>query len=121
MLGKLYITANSDPVKLRTTSELVIEAIDNKVANDAPSRNALNKLHLALSKAMGEAGKAKSSAENPSAPVDDEGLTTVGEQVAEESVLAGEEDVIMETVEGDGVTEAQDSLLEELLTDEEEL
>jgi len=121
MLGKLYITANSNSEKLRITTDLVIEAIDNKIASDAPSRNALNKLHLALSKAMGEAGKTKKIAENILAPADEEGPTTVEEQGAEESVLAKEEDLPIETVEGEGFTEAQDSLLEELFTDEEEL
>lgn len=121
MVGKLYITSNSDQEKLRSTTELVIEAIDNKTANDAPSRNALNKLHLALGKAMGEAGKAKKSAENLRAPTNEEGLTTIEGPGGEESVLAKDEDVPMETVEEEGMTEAQDSLLEELLTDDEDL
>ena len=119
MLGKLYITANSGIEKLRNTIELVVGAIDNKIVTDAASRNALNKLHLALSKAMGEAGKSKKGAEDTLAPAE-EGLTTVQEQGAEESVLANEEHVKMESVEDEGVTEAKDSLLDELLTDEED-
>ncbi|KAK4697012.1 condensin complex subunit 3, partial [Lecanoromycetidae sp. Uapishka_2] len=119
MLGKLYITANSDPEKLQNTTELVIEAIDNKTASDAPSRNALNKLHIALSKAMGEAGKRKKCAENISAPADEATSTTLEEPVGDKPVLAHDEDVPLDTIEEEGMTEAQDSLLEELLTDEE--
>ena len=119
MLGKLYITANSGIEKLRNTIELVAGAIDNKIATDAASRNALNKLHLALSKAMGEAGKSKEGAEDTLAPAEG-GLTTVEDQGGEESVLANEEHVKMESVEDEGVTEAKDSLLDELLTDEED-
>lgn len=48
MLGKLYITSNSNIGKIRTAIQLVVEAIDGKIANDAVSRNALHKLHLAL-------------------------------------------------------------------------
>ncbi len=121
MLGKLHFTANSKTEKLQSTIELVVEAIDNKVAQDAPSRNALNKLHLALSKASGEAGKVKPISEDTLAPVGkDNGLTTVEEPGVEESVMANEEDVGMAGVEDEGVTEVQDSLLEELLTDDDD-
>lgn len=112
MLGKLHITANSKKERLQSTIELVVEAIDNKVAQDAPSRNALNKLHLTLSKALGGAGKSKPDK-----------LAPVGgdeEQGVEESVVADEKDVGMEIVEEEGVTKAQDSLLEELLEDEDD-
>lgn len=117
MLGKLYITANSTAEKLHRTTTLVIEAIDEKVAQDAPSRNALNKLHSALSKALGEAGKVK-----PVSPAGgDDGVTTVEEQGVEDPILANEEDVGMEGVKNEGVTEVQDSLLEELLDDEDDV
>ena len=116
MLGKLYITANSTTEKLHRTTKLVVEAIDDKVAQDAPSRNALSKLHLALSKALGEAGKIK-----PISPAGgDDGLTKVDEQGVEDSILANEGDVGMEVVENEGVTEVQDSLLEDLLDDEDD-
>ena len=121
MLGKLYITANSKTEKLQSTIKLVVEAIDNKVAQDAPSRNALNKLHLALSKALGEAGKVKPISEDTLAPAGkDDGLTTVEEPGVEESVMANEEDVGMAGVEDEGLTDVQDSLLEELLKDDDD-
>lgn len=115
MLGKLYITANSSAERLRTTTALVIQAIDDRIAGDAASRNALNKLHLALSKAVGEAKKAKRTLNNTLAPRTEDGLTVTEDQEMEESVLANEE-----AVDDEGVMEAKDSLLEELLDDDEE-
>lgn len=121
MLGKLYITANSRTEKLQSTTGLVVEAIDNKVAQDAPSRNALNKLHSALSKALGETGKVNPISKDTLAPGGgNDDLTTVGEQRVEESVVATDEDVRMGGIEDVGVTEIQDSLLEELLDDEDD-
>ena len=121
ILGKLYITSNSDPQRLSTTAVLVVTAIDNKVANDAPSRNALQKLHSALSKAMGEASRAKSDdPEGAAMPVDDKLLEDEGRGV-ETFMHAKDEDMSVLRVEGNESIEAQDSLLNELLTDEEEL
>lgn len=121
MLGKLHITANSKTERLQSTTELVAEAIDSKVAQDAPSRNALNRLHSALSKALGEAGKVKPISEDTLAPAwGDDGLTTVEEPGVEESVMANEEDIRREGAEEEGVTEVQGSLLEELLGDEDD-
>jgi len=54
MLGKLYIPAEATPEKLRELYELVAQAIGDKVAIDAPSRNALNKLELSLGKIVNE-------------------------------------------------------------------
>jgi len=120
MLGKLYITANSSADKLQTINSLVIEAIDDEIASDAASRNTLNKLHMALAKAMGEAGKAKKSSDDTLAPDADDGLTMMEGQEMKESALANNEDIKREVIEDDGVTEAKDSLLEELLDDEDE-
>jgi len=118
MLGKLYITTNSSAEKLQTTAALVVEAIDDKIASDATSRNALNKLHTALGKAMGEAGKAKKSPEDTLAPAAEDGLTAVE---VDESILVDEVDVKMETHDDEGVAEARDTLLEELLDDDEDM
>ncbi|CAZ79208.1 unnamed protein product [Tuber melanosporum] len=54
MLGKLYIPAEATPEKLRELYDLVAQAIGDKVATDAPSRNALNKLELSLGKIVSE-------------------------------------------------------------------
>lgn len=57
VLGKLYITANSSLERLGSVNGLVTEAINAKVASEAASRTALNKLRLAVDKALGEASK----------------------------------------------------------------
>lgn len=121
MLGKLFITPNSKTEMLQSTTELVEEAIVNKVAQDAPSRNALNKLHSALSKALGESGKVNPISEDTLAPAGgDDGLTMLEGQGGEESVVGTEKDIGIEGIEDEGVTVAQDSLLEELLDDEDD-
>lgn len=120
MLGKLYITANSSVDKLQTTNALVNEAIIDRIAADAGSRNALNKLHLALGKVMGESGKGKGSSVKTSTTSNDDCLTVVEGREVEDSVLASEDDVKIEVTEDEGVTNGKDSLLEELLDDEDE-
>lgn len=104
LLGKLYIAANSTPEKVQVIYELVTEAIDMKAANDAASRNGLSKLHLALKKVIGEAGATRRSVEEERA----------AEVALEESVVMAKAEIIEE-----GRTEVQDSLLEELLDDED--
>ena len=121
MLGKLYISANSKAEKLQRTTELVVEAIEGKVAQDAPARNALKKLHAALSKASGEAEKVR--------PVSMDTLALAGggdrpviveRQMTEGSIMANDEDVGMDGDGDEGVTGVQDPLLEELLEGEDD-
>ena len=119
MLGKLYITANSNPEKLSSVYELVAEAMDLKVATDAPSRNALTKLHSALGKVVGEAGAIRRSVEEGITVVE-EGKTMAEEDEAEAPALGSEEDVKREINDGEEPTEMKDTLLEELLEDEDE-
>ena len=118
MLGKLYITSKSSAGKLHATIALVGEAIDDRIANDAASRAALNKLHLALGKAIRAAGEAKSS---PNDTLAGFVLSTIEDQEADELVLDSDQDIKVEMPEVDGVSEAKDSLLEELLDDDEDL
>ena len=118
MLGKLYITANSSAEKLRSTTELVIEAIDGNIATDAASRNALNKLHLALSKAIRDGGNSGKITDEMPASVDQDGLTVVEDQ-AEDSILATKDALKVESVADRSITDAHDSLMDELLSDEE--
>lgn len=116
MLGKLYITSNSSAEKLQTVLDLAAEAMDSKIAGDATGRNALNKLHTALVKALGDSGKANKS-------MAQEGPTTVDEDggdAPEQPETIGAEGTQMEPVPGEGKTGAGDSLLEELLDDDEE-
>ena len=114
MLGKLYITPVSDKQKLQTALDLSAEAIDMKIANDATSRNALNKLYTALTKAMGESALARRSAEEATVAAEDQ------EDGVPEATEAGD-DTRMNIVKEEAMTEAGESILEELLEDEEEL
>jgi len=119
MLSKLYITSNSDPTKLEAAKDLAAEAVDSKIATDAPSRNALNKLYTALSKALGENGSAGKSAEGVTVVEtrQDEGLTAaVGSDGAAMDVDEGQ----AEETKMQAAAEGGESLLEELLDDEEE-
>ena len=115
----MYITANSNAERLSSAYELVAEAIDLKVATDAPSRNALTKLHSALGKVVGEAGAMKRSVEE-GVTVVEEGKTVAEEDEAEAPALGSEEDVKMEMEAQEDETKLKDSLLEELLDDEDE-
>ena len=120
MLGKLYISTNNSIEKLQSTTELVVEAIDEgKVAQEAPSRNALKRLHSALSKALGDTERFKPISRDLMMPGGDGGLTTVEEQIIEGSVVANEEDIEMGRHGDEGGTEVQDSL-EELLEGEDD-
>ena len=117
MLGKLYITVNSTVEKLHSINELVTEAIDNKIACDAASRTALNKLHLALRKALDEAGDTKKDADESALPSVGDELTTIKEQG--DTVLPSVGDVKMEVAEIEGLTQDGNSILEELLNDDD--
>lgn len=121
MLGKLYVSANSGMEKLQSTTELVVEVIDGKVAHDAASRNALRRLFSVLSKALGDSEKVKPVAVDSSAPAgEDDGLTAIYEQISEGSIVANEEGVRMEVNGDESVTEVQDSISGELLKGEED-
>ncbi|KAL9595967.1 MAG: hypothetical protein Q9219_006127 [cf. Caloplaca sp. 3 TL-2023] len=114
MLGKLYLTSNSSTEKLRAVLDLVTEAMDTKIAPDTTTRNALNKTHQALTKALGEADSAQANIENQS----------VNQTVAGDELSAEERSDIEETKAGldqDKVAvQEQDTLLDELLDDEED-
>ena len=107
LLGKLYISTNSSPEKLRDLHNLVREVIDKEIANEAASRNALNKLETALTKAMSQTGV-------NSKPAGDIAVDVTQEEVA----LAGESKGDRE--ETRSAFTPQGSLLEELLDDEDE-
>lgn len=147
MLGKLYITSNSDATKLESVNDLVIEAIDGKIATEAASRTALNKLHLAVGKARGEVAKTKGGArksadETALVDVNGDGEEDAGETETEMDVDVdvdedreaereqeeegeGEETVVAgaagreETVEP-SIAATKDSLLDDLLDDDDD-
>lgn len=57
-MSKLYIPADADVDKLRKGYELVAQAIEDKVANDAPGRNTLNKMEVSLGNIVGDLAEA---------------------------------------------------------------
>ena len=135
MLGKLYITSASTPDKLQSVSDLTAEAIELKITSDATSRNALVKLQTALTRAINEAGIGANRKS-----VEDEGVTILkGDEVQSEQTSLPRvlqqldtqlEDTKMEEIEDDtkmegvregSATDVRDSILDELLDEDEEL
>ena len=119
MLGKLFITSHSTFQKLQFTNELVAEAIENNIAPDASSRTSLSKLQAAINKALSETGKSMKDATGviaSTAAVDN--LAALEE--LDESVTPKGKDVKREFTEMEASTEGRDSLLEELLNDEDD-
>ncbi|KAL8722817.1 MAG: hypothetical protein Q9225_000766 [Loekoesia sp. 1 TL-2023] len=114
MLGKLYITSNSSVDKLRAVTDLVSEAIDAKIASDATTRNAFSKLHQALAKALGDVDLVRPGIEEQAA---DQMVGEIEIDVEERSHVEGTK---TEVEEDRTVPQAQDTLLEELLDDEDE-
>ena len=119
MLGKLFITSNSACQKLQSTYDLVIEAAENKIAPDAASRTSLTKLQSALNKALGEIGKSTKDVTNSVTSTAAIGSPAAVEERYEPMTL-GEKDVKQEPTEMEASAEGHDSLLEELLNDEDD-
>lgn len=72
MLGKLHLTMpNPDPELLRTVLELVVEAIETKVAPDATSRNTMTKLQTSLLKLMHDIATAERGGSGEDTVVDE--------------------------------------------------
>ena len=132
MAGKINVTAASDPEKLQTLLDLTAEAIDLKVASDAPSRNALTKLHAGLVKTISETKSSgiksqESDKEVSAAVANNENIATAvegGEDALEPVASSEEETTKMELVEEEegkdkGSAGGGDSILDDLLDDEE--
>lgn len=115
LLGKLYVTASSSMEKLLAVKELTSEAIDLKIANDAACRNGLNKFQAAIIKVLGDSvmdtrlvdGETILDVEQESkVDVDDGKLSTPGPKT--------------NAIKMEPPPDVQDSLLEELLAEDEE-
>ena len=133
MLGKLYVTSNADQEKLRAVHDLVSEVIEDRLVSDAPSRNGLNRLQTALWKVVGEAAQKDAveveaedstgvDADKDSGAVADDDGGAADETVNVEET--GMEDVTLK-VKGEEPTKVEgpekDSLLDELLDDEDDV
>lgn len=111
-LGKLYISPSSTHKRLEGVRDLAAEAIDSKVAGDAPSRTALNKLYISLNKALGQVEKPKTTAAEDTevSMADVEGETSPAVTNEAEQGSARDETAVPE----------QDSMMEELLSDHDD-
>ena len=112
MLGKLYITTNSSRDNLQLVLDLVTDAIDTKVAPDAPSRNSLTKLQTALVKGLGNTENGKKGSTS-------EGMTVLADEEAAVPAQASEEEAKMKDVIREEDVGRQDSVLEEPLSGED--
>jgi condensin complex subunit 3 len=127
MLAKLYIPAEADAEKLRALYELVAQTIENKVAVDAPSRNALNKLEVSLGRIVGslEAGEVTEDAtgdDGEAAETDD--VTEAAGPTDNEEDDEGDDTIVMQRpprrVEGSEASEASEAPSVQGETDEDE-
>lgn len=95
MLGKLQITSTQDTEKLHTVARLAQEAIDEKVADDAATRNALSKLSASISKLQAAPERSRAASRNASrapsvAPsAMDDGETVVRDEASRDSEGSG--------------------------------
>lgn len=130
LLGKLYVSASSSEEKIREAYEEVTVAVNDKLVTDTAGRNALNKLHLSLGKAVASLGRTGGESrrtsrsvsvitEDRSEATDKTSLTETTIKEEEESVngtVVPEEDSDEGTVVQD---RDRDTLVDDLLTDEE--
>ncbi|KAL8704663.1 MAG: hypothetical protein Q9201_002197 [Fulgogasparrea decipioides] len=106
MVGKIYVSPNSSTKKLQGITDLVAEAIDAKIATDATTRNALHKLYQSLGRVLGDVRSIRPGTEEGT----DQPLA--GNEARSEHG-SDIEKTRMEVDEDDGVTQAQDILLDE--------
>lgn len=143
LLGKIYVSPTSTEEKIRDLYNEVSIAIDDKLIPDATGRNALFKIHVSLGKivnSLGDKQGRKSMAEarltspseetlRPDEDALDEQAEVSAQLQVEEHVERGEEEEEGEenddlTVVGENKTtltfRTRDSLVEELLSDDED-
>lgn len=87
LLGKLHLSDYHDKQKIEAVSQMVQKAMDERVADDAPSRNALNKIQSAISKVQAEPSRSRTPSRAPSTArsVADESEEMASVQEGEES------------------------------------
>ncbi|KAI1822538.1 ARM repeat-containing protein [Xylaria intraflava] len=136
LLGKLYISPTSSEDKLRTLYEDVSSAVDDGLLTDATGRNALYKIHVSLGKIVNHLGEpdkmsrrsrsvsmapsvahsAATSHDRSTTTEEDDATVAPGRQSADGTVL---EDVAEEEEADETVVRRDESLVDELLTDDE--
>ena len=110
MLCKVYIAGKPDAENLRNTVALLDEAIEGKIASDAGSRNALNKLHTALSKEMVKLGQSQENLDHITEHAAEDAALTVDGQDMDESDLLNGDDIKVENEIGRGNGAAQSQM-----------
>ena len=115
-LGKLHVSAGSTQSSLESVRDLVTEAVSSKVAGDASSRAALNKLYIALNRALGQVDKPRTIASG-------EVEATIAEVVESEdgSPLMVAKITDREQSDEETAVPEQDSGVEDLSSDHDEL
>ncbi|KAI0156636.1 condensin subunit Cnd3 [Hypoxylon sp. FL1284] len=132
LLGKLYISPASTEDKIRDLYEDVSSAVEENFLSDATSRNALYKIHVSLGKIVNQLGEQdkmsrRSGSRSVSLAPSDEKTVTEDATVVPEPAIEEEQEEEQEDggpqEEGDISTTIRpgegDSLVEDLLTDEE--
>ncbi|ROT38811.1 condensin subunit Cnd3 [Sodiomyces alkalinus F11] len=135
LLGKLYISASSSEDKIREAYEEVTIAVNDKLVTDTAGRNALNKLHLSLGKIItalggGTGGESRRASRSVSVAGEERSEATDRTNLTETTTIKEEDESVEGTVvprdeDSDEGTVVQsrykDTLVDDLLTDEEEL
>jgi condensin complex subunit 3 len=116
------VSPASTEEKLREVYDEVSVAVDDKLISDATGRNALYKIHVSLGKIVNSLTEKTSRSRKSSAVVEDK--TVLVDEGIEESAVEKTELVKVEeedegTVLADETRVGRDSLVEELLSDED--
>ncbi|KAF1733393.1 Condensin complex subunit 3 [Beauveria bassiana] len=92
LLSKIYISSGSSEDKLRETYEEVCIAVEEAVVTDAPSRNALYKIHVSLGKIVNALDEQQPQRNSRSASAISEQRLSGGKAVSEEPVIKEEDE-----------------------------
>ncbi|KAJ6787730.1 hypothetical protein PWT90_03478 [Aphanocladium album] len=92
LLSKLYISSGSAEEKLRETYEEVCIAVEEGVVTDAPSKNALYKVHVSLGKIVNALDEQQPQRNSRSVSTVPEQQLTEGKAVSEEPVIKEEDE-----------------------------
>ena len=122
LLAKLHISPASTEPLIREIYQEVSTAIEDKLISDATGRNALYKIHVSLGKIVNNLTEVAAGRKSSVPLVEDK--TALGEEESEEKteVIKTEEDdegTVLATADVDESKLARDSLVEDLLSDED--
>jgi condensin complex subunit 3 len=139
LLGKIHVSPASTEEKIREVYDEVSIAVDDKLISDAAGRNALYKIHVSLGKIVNGLGDRRKSSipdgrmsmapeektdidEDEDVDVDEKTVMNVAPTIEEDE--EAEDDDNEETVMGNATTskrQPRDSLVDELLSDDDDL